>query len=318
MPARTQESFEYVVVGGGSGGCVVAARLRESGAHVLLLEAGGPDDHTDIPIPGFWWRLQGSTADWAYETEPQAHLDGRRVSWPRGKTLGGSSSINAMIYVRGHPADYDGWAAAGNQGWSYDDVLPYFRRAEDFEDGANSYHGAGGPLHVENRRYTHEITDAITAGFRELGFPANDDFNGPTMEGVGRYHVTQKNGARHSAAAAYLHPALAAPGPGQLEARTGAHVTRILFDGLRALGVEYSSEAGSPPDHGRARRHSGGGRHHQPPSADAFGSGGAGHAGSSRRNGPPYLARRGKESSGSPFSASQVQDGLFRFGRSHQ
>ncbi len=244
MPAERQESVEYVVVGAGSGGCVVAARLRASGAQVLLLEAGEPDFQPDIHIPGLWWRLFGSSVDWNYETKPQAHLNGRRVYWPRGKTLGGSSSTNAMVYLRGHPADYDGWAAAGNQGWGYDDVLPYFRRSEDFEDGASPYHGAGGPLHVENRRYTHEITDAISAGFRELGFPANDDFNGESMEGVGRYHVTQKNGARHSTAVAFLHPALAASGLGRLEARTGAHVTRILFDGRRAVGVEYTDESG--------------------------------------------------------------------------
>ena len=132
MPAGSQESFEYVVVGGGSGGCVVASRLKESGAHVLLLEAGEPDNQPDIHIPGLWWRLFGSSVDWNYETEPQLHLNGRRVYWPRGKTLGGSSSTNAMIYIRGHPGDYDGWAAAGNRGWSYEDVLPYFRRSEDF------------------------------------------------------------------------------------------------------------------------------------------------------------------------------------------
>lgn len=239
-----QETFDYVVVGAGSGGCVVAARLTEAGARVLLLEAGGPDEMREIHIPAAFPKLFRSPLDWNYETEPQEHLNGRRLYWPRGKMLGGSSSINAMIYIRGHRSDYDGWAALGNRGWSYEDVLPYFRRAEDFEDGANEYHGAGGPLHVENRRYTHEICDAITRGFEALGYPRNDDFNGPEQEGVGRYHVTQKNGARHSTATAYLRPALARGGPGHLEARTGALVTRVQIDDGRATGVTYRDEAG--------------------------------------------------------------------------
>ncbi len=242
--AAGEEHFEYVVIGAGSGGCAVAARLQEGGAQVLLLEAGVPDETPEIHIPAAFPKLFKSPLDWNYETEAQEHLNGRRLYWPRGKMLGGSSSINAMIYIRGHRADFDAWAAAGNRGWGYDDVLPYFRRGEDFEGGQSEYHGAGGPLHVENRRYTHEICDAITAGFEELGHPANDDFNGPQMEGVGRYHVTQKGGARHSAAVAYLRPALARSGPGTLEARTGAHVTRILLDGRQATGVEYQDSAG--------------------------------------------------------------------------
>lgn len=232
------------MIGAGSGGCAVAARLQEGGAQVLLLEAGVPDETPEIHIPAAFPKLFKSPLDWNYETEPQQQLNGRRLYWPRGKMLGGSSSINAMIYIRGHRADFDAWAAAGNRGWGYDDVLPYFRRGEDFEGGQSEYHGAGGPLHVENRRYTHEICDAITAGFEELGHPANDDFNGPQMEGVGRYHVTQKGGARHSAAVAYLRPALARSGPGTPEARTGAHVTRILLDGRQATGVEYQDSAG--------------------------------------------------------------------------
>ncbi|WP_309570840.1 GMC family oxidoreductase N-terminal domain-containing protein [Deinococcus sp.] len=246
----SQETFEYVVIGAGSGGCAVAARLQEGGAQVLLLEAGVPDEMPEIHIPAAFPKLFKSPLDWNYETEPQEHLNGRKLYWPRGKMLGGSSSINAMIYIRGHRADFDGWAAAGNSGWSYDEVLPYFLKAEDFEDGAGEYHGEGGPLHVENRRYTHEICDAITEGFQELGHPANDDFNGAQMEGVGRYHVTQKGGARHSAAVAYLRPALARSGAGTmntgtLEARTGAHVTRILLEGQRAVGVEYAGEGGT-------------------------------------------------------------------------
>ncbi|GAA4013937.1 GMC family oxidoreductase N-terminal domain-containing protein [Deinococcus rubellus] len=233
------ETVDYVVVGAGSGGCVVAARLTEdSGTRVLLLEAGVPDEAPEIGIPAAFSKLFKSPLDWNYETEAQAHLAGRRLYWPRGKMLGGSSSINAMVYIRGNQADYDAWAAAGNQGWSYAEVLPYFIKAEDNENGADSFHGAGGPLHVENRRYTHEICDAITAGFQEVGFAANDDFNGASQEGVGRYQVTQKGGVRHSAASAYLKPALTRP---NLEARTGAHVTRILIEQGRAVGVEYQS-----------------------------------------------------------------------------
>lgn len=236
---------EFIVVGAGSGGCAAAARLREAGRRVHLLEAGGPDTHPHIQIPVAFGRLFGSEVDWAYQTEPQAELNGRRLFWPRGKVLGGSSSINAMIYIRGHRADYDGWAAAGNRGWSYDEVLPYFKRSEDFEDGPDAFHGAGGPLHVEHRRYTHPICDALTDGFAELGYPRNDDFNAAQQEGFGRYQVTMKGGERHSTAAAYLRPALALEGPGELQVTTGAHVTRLLLRGGRAVGVAYRDEAGA-------------------------------------------------------------------------
>ncbi|WP_161883378.1 GMC family oxidoreductase [Deinococcus alpinitundrae] len=244
------ETVDYVVVGAGSGGCVVAARLTEDpNVRVLLLEAGVPDEAPEIGIPAAFSKLFKSPLDWNYETEAQPHLAGRRLYWPRGKMLGGSSSINAMVYIRGNKADYDAWDAAGNQGWSYDEVLPYFIKAEDNENGPGPFHGAGGPLHVENRRYTHEICDAITAGFQEVGFAANDDFNGVSQEGVGRYQVTQKGGVRHSAASAYLKPALARP---NLEARTGAHVTRILIEAGRAVGVAYQS--GDGPRTVRAER----------------------------------------------------------------
>ena len=233
-------TVDFVIVGAGSAGCVLANRLSEdSGTQVLLLEAGHPDTAQEISIPAAFSKLFKSPLDWNYETEPQAHLDGRKLYWPRGKMLGGCSSINAMIYIRGHRRDYDAWAEAGNVGWGYDDVLPYFKRAEDNENGDSQYHGAGGPLHVENRRYTNPISDALVEGFETLGYAHNDDFNGESQEGVGRYQVTQKGGVRWSTATAYLRPALERP---NLEATTGAHVTRVLLEHGAAVGVEFTQD----------------------------------------------------------------------------
>ncbi|WP_424951968.1 GMC family oxidoreductase [Deinococcus sp.] len=245
------QTVDFVIVGAGSAGCVMANRLSEdeNGGHtVLLLEAGHPDTAQEISIPAAFAKLFKSPLDWNYETEAQEHLDGRRLYWPRGRMLGGCSSINAMIYIRGHRADYDAWAEAGNAGWSYEDVLPYFIRAEDNEDGASEYHGAGGPLHVENRRYTNPICDALVEGFETLGYRHNPDFNGAEQEGVGRYQVTQKGGVRWSTATAYLRPALERP---NLEARTGAQVLRVVLENGAATGVEYTEGGQTHTVHAR-------------------------------------------------------------------
>jgi len=237
---RTVGTYDYVVVGAGSAGCVMANRLTErSDRSVLVLEAGEPNDRREIDIPLALGELMRSSADWEYYTEPQAECAGRRLYWPRGKTLGGSSSINAMIYIRGHPADYDHWADLGNEGWGYEELLPYFRKSEHFEPGGSEYHGMSGPLNVAEprspRRLSRRFVDAAVAA----GYPRNPDFNGERQEGVGLYHLTQEDGQRCSAADAFLAPALDRP---NLRAETGAHVTGITFDGDRATGVAFRQD----------------------------------------------------------------------------
>lgn len=229
---------------------MVAARLSEdASARVLLLEAGGTDRRREIRVPAAFSKLFRGECDWAYATEPQPRLDNRRLYWPRGKVLGGSSSINAMIYIRGHRADFDAWAAAGNAGWSYRDVLPLFKQSEDNQRGASEYHGAGGPLRVEDQRSTNPVSRAFVEAGVELGLARNDDFNGAQQEGFGCYQVTQRRGARWSAADAYLKPAAARR---NLEVRTGAHATRVLFEGTRAVGVAYVRDG--KPEEARASR----------------------------------------------------------------
>ncbi|MBB6097585.1 choline dehydrogenase [Deinobacterium chartae] len=226
------EHYDYVVVGAGSAGCVLTRQLVDAGLRVLLLEAGGPDRSPWHRVPAAFPRLFKSEADWALHTEPQAQLNGRRLYWPLGRVLGGSSSINAMIYTRGNRADYDAWGP----GWTYRDVLPYFRALEDFEGGASSYRGAGGPLRVEHRRYTNELSYAFVAAGAELGFGANPDFNAETQDGFGLYQVTCRGGERESAASAFLRPVMKRP---NLRVVTGAQVRRVLLRGGHATGVEY-------------------------------------------------------------------------------
>jgi len=230
--------YNYIIVGAGSAGCVLAARLTEDpGTRVLLLEAGPPDDADEIHMPAAVNRLFKTTYDWDYSTVPQERAAGRAIYWPRGRVLGGSSSMNAMIYIRGSRYDYDTWRDEyGCTGWGYTDMLPYFRRAEDNSRGASAYHGAGGPLHVQDLRSKSALTKAFVESARQHGLASNDDFNGPHQEGAGFYQVTQHGGRRWSAADAYLRPAAARP---NLTVQTDALATSVVFEGGRAVGVRY-------------------------------------------------------------------------------
>jgi choline dehydrogenase len=227
--------YDYIIVGAGSAGCVLANRLSEdSSVRVLLIEAGGTDNKPEIHIPIAFATLFQTAYDWAYVTEAQPHLQNRQIDWPRGKMLGGSSSMNIMVYIRGNELDYDQWRENGNAGWGYAEVLPYFRRAERQQRGASSYHGNDGPQYVADPRSPNILSRTFLKAGVEAGLPLNADFNGASQEGVGLAQLTQKRGMRNSTADAYLRPALRRP---NLVVLTDTLVQRVLFEGKRASGV---------------------------------------------------------------------------------
>ncbi|OUL25001.1 choline dehydrogenase [Nostoc sp. T09] len=232
--------YDYIVIGAGSAGCVLANRLTEDGkTTVLLLEAGNPANKPEHEAPLGWIRLWGTEVDWAYFTEEEPYINNRKIYCPRGKALGGTSSINAMIYIRGSRHDYDHWQKLGNPGWSYQDVLPYFKKSENQQHGASKFHGVDGLLSVTDPLApavtSHRFVEAAVA----LGYDRNPDFNGAQQEGAGLYQLTIKDGKRHSTAAAFLVPILDRP---NLTVTTSALVTRLLFEGTRTIGVEYLHE----------------------------------------------------------------------------
>ena len=230
--------FDYIVVGAGSAGCAVAGRLSEDpNKKVLLLEAGPRDRNPMIHMPGGCAEvLKSNTLNWQFYSEPQKNLNNRRIYVPRGRMLGGSSGANGMVYIRGHASDYDDWEKAGNPGWAFKDVLPYFRAMEDNVRGANEYHGTGGPLYVNDAQTPNILFDKFIEAGAEIGIPPTDDFNGAQQEGMGRFQCTIKDGKRCSSAVAFLRPALGRP---NLTVVTGAHVKRLVLKGDQVTGVEY-------------------------------------------------------------------------------
>lgn len=235
---------DYVIVGAGSAGCVIANRLSANPRNrVILLEAGGRDWNPWIHIPvGYFKTMHNPAVDWCYKTDPDPGLNGRRLDWPRGKVLGGSSSLNGLLYVRGQPEDYDRWRQMGNPGWGWDDVLPMFKRSECQERGADDYHGADGPLSVSNMRIQRPICDAWVAAAQQAGYPFNSDYNGATQEGVGYFQLTTRKGRRCSTAVAFLNPARSRD---NLTIITRAHTQRLLIEDRRAAGVFYTDASGT-------------------------------------------------------------------------
>jgi choline dehydrogenase len=234
-----QGEFDFVIVGAGSAGCVVADKLSANGEYsVLVLEAGGSDRHFYIQMPlGYGKTFYDPSVNWMYQTEPDPGLDGNADHWPRGKVVGGSGSINAMVYVRGAKEDFDQWRDLGNPGWGFSEVLPVFKALEDNDYGINAFHGVGGPLHVaDTSKHVHPLCEVFFRASEEAGLKVNPDFNGETQEGVGHFQITTKNGKRHSPADAFLRPALKRA---NVCLQTQAHAAKIRFEGKRATGVEY-------------------------------------------------------------------------------
>jgi choline dehydrogenase len=235
---ESQQSYDYIIIGAGSAGCVLANRLTEDPAiSVLLVEAGGRDINPWIHIPvGYFKTMHHPATDWCYLTEPDPGIDGRQLQWPRGKVLGGSSSLNGLLYVRGQAADYDRWVELGNQGWSYQEVLPYFKKSEDQERGANEYHGVGGPQKVSDLRLRRPIADYFIQAANQVGIPFNADYNAAQQEGVAYFQQTAYRGLRWSTAKGFLKPARKRP---NLTVLTRAHAMRILIRDQHAIGFEY-------------------------------------------------------------------------------
>ncbi len=243
--------YDYIIIGAGSAGCVLANRLTaDPHCRVLLLEAGGPDKQTEIHIPAAFNKLFKTAVDWNYMTAPQPHLNNRELYWPRGKVLGGSSSINAMIYSRANALDHDVWEM---DGWRYADLLPYYKKSEHNERLSDSFHGQDGPLNIADLRCVNPLTHEFLAAADACGIPRNDDVNGASQEGLGMFQVTQKNGKRHSAAIAYLKPVLSRP---NLKVITQAFVTKLLFDGKRCVGATFNhnGQAQQAPEQVKAVR----------------------------------------------------------------
>ena len=232
-----ERAFDYVIVGAGSAGCVLANRLTEDRHSVLLLEAGPPDTYPWIHVPiGYARTMMHPVLNWRFETEPEPNMHGRRVYWPRGRTLGGSSAVNGLIQIRGQAEDFDGWEASGATGWNARETLRYFIKSESNSRGSSPWHGGIGPLSVSDIAERNELVDAFIRAAGDLGVPPNDDFNGPAQEGAGYLQLTTRNGRRASAAVAYLRPAR---GRANLTVETGAHATAVRFEGKRASGLEY-------------------------------------------------------------------------------
>lgn len=236
------DTHDFIVIGAGSAGCALAARLVQAGKRVLLLEAGPADNHPYIHIPGTFVRVHGTCRTWMYKTEAEPFVNGRQVYIPQGRTLGGGSSVNAMIYIRGQAEDYEQWRDAGCPGWGWQDVLPVFRRSEANARLGGELHGQGGPLKVSDPRHRHPLSEAFVSAAQQAGVPLSHDFNGPRQEGVGFYQTTTADGRRASSAATYLRAVRHSP---LLKVLTGMHVTRLLLEGRRVVGVEARSQAGA-------------------------------------------------------------------------
>src|SRR5271154_6059162 len=246
----SDEAFDYVIVGAGSAGCVLADRLSQDGrSTVLVLEYGGSDRSVLIQMPAaLSIPMNMKKYNWGYETEPEPHLAGRRLACPRGKVIGGSSSINGLVYVRGHPLDFDRWEQEGARGWAFRDVLPYFKRAEGWREGGDPYRGADGPLATRRGSRRNPLYDAFIEAGRQAGYPVSADLNGEFSEGFGRFDMTVKNGVRWSAANAYLKPAIKRR---NLRVITHALATQVAFEGTRAIGIRYERAGRSHLAHAR-------------------------------------------------------------------